>query len=436
MGREEALAEKVGEYNQFDQSSQELSFFQRNFYRPSDHDREGAIQHRFSLLSRGALICAGGFCIIMLAVLATLLGVFLDRHHKQVEYMRRMPVRQALVANFPDPTILQHNGTWYAFATNNAAGILEQPTNSSSYEYGTSNVQVATSTDFVNWTLLSSSYDPLPRTGEWVQQGLTERPPPIPRANVWAPAVLQRPSDGKFIMYYSASASNATRSHCLGGAISNTSSPLGPYEPLPTPLACPIPAGGAIDPATFVDTDDSIYVLWKVDGNNVGHGGSCGNMVDPQVPTPIRLQRMRSDGVTPDGEPITILDRTKDDGPLVEAPELVKSKEGVYFLFFSSGCTRAPTYDLKYAWSYNISGPYTRAALPLLSTGDWGLLAPGSVGVARAEEDVNGTEVWRMAFHARVTTNFGRVRSMWTAGLTFNGTAAFLQKVYTEEATG
>lgn len=62
------------------------------------------------------------------------------------------------------------------------------------------------------------------------------------------------------------------------------------------------------------------------------------------MPTPIMLQRMRKDGITPDGLPIQLLDRTPEDGPLVEAPDIVRSKEGVYFLFYSSGCTTDSSY--------------------------------------------------------------------------------------------
>lgn len=35
-----------------------------------------------------------------------------------------------------------------------------------------------------------------------------------------------------------------------------------------------------------------------------------------------------------------ILDRDDDDGPLIEAPSLARSSEGVYFLTFSSNCYR------------------------------------------------------------------------------------------------
>jgi len=51
-------------------------------------------------------------------------------------------------------------------------------------------------------------------------------------------------------------------------------------------------------------------------------------------------------------------------------------------------------------------------------TGDWVLLASGSVSVRRDESR------WRMAFHARVVTPFGGVREMFTAASILNGTTA------------
>lgn len=264
---------------------------------------------------------------------------------------------------------------------------------------------------------MDSQHDPLPVLGGWVKKGFTDTHPPIPLANVWAPAVIKRPSDGKFVLYYSAAVENVTRSHCIGAAISNTTSPAGPYQPLDSTITCPIEEGGAIDPAPFIDVDKTMYLTWKVDGNNIGHGGECGNGIAPFVPTPIKLQRMAEDGITPDGPEITILDRTEADGPLVEAPVIIRSQEGIYFLFFSSGCTRNPSYDVKYAWAHNVTGPYHRANRTLLRTEEYQLLAPGSVGIAEMDDGL-----YAMAFHARVVTNFGRVRAMYASTIRFNGT--------------
>ncbi|KAK8221912.1 hypothetical protein M8818_000077 [Zalaria obscura] len=425
MAREEALAEKatqgVTKPDQVHQGQTQLTFFQRQFYRPTNHgwtEKNEPEVWRFSFLSRGALLVGALTCLIIIAILASVLGTMLDNNKKTKDAAKHpSPINQAILANFPDPAVVHHDGTWYAFATNDAAGILAMPENLTVAEYGTSNVQIATSQNFNNWTLLNSTNDPLPDTGAWVEQGFGTGGHHIPRANVWAPAVLKRPSDGKFILYYSALSSNGSRAHCVGAAVSNTSSPAGPYEPLQKPLACPTQLGGAIDPATFIDTDGTIYVAWKVDGNNRGHGGICGNTIKPLKDTPIILQKMKDDAVTPDGPQITILHRTDADGPLVEAPAFARSPDGTYFLFFSSGCTRAPSYDLKYAWAKNITGPYTRATYPLLKTGDWGLLAPGSVGIAEKDDGQ-----YEMAFHARVATSYGRVRAMFTAPIDFNGT--------------
>lgn len=486
-----------------------LTFFQRHFTKPVDSDPEkrySSSNRRFAFLSHGFLIMATLLLFILLGVIGAAVGVTLDHQHRKAAISTaggddghgssgsgghgssgssgggriHSPIRAALFDNFPDPTLLLVNGTWYAYATNNAAGILQRPENASSYEYGASNVQVATSDNFVNWTLLESKHDPLPETGMWVAQGNNRHTnPPIPRANVWAPSVVQRPGDKKYLLYYTAArnklldpgnqdtsgqdpstqdsgtgrddddtgddddddantkgdslgddADDADEAafipkhpapHCIGASVSRSDSPLGPFDPMNTTFACPIAKGGAIDPAAFVDHDNQLYVVYKVDGNNIGNGGVCGNTVEPIVPTPLMLQKMHEDGLTADGDPIQLLDRTKDDGPLIEAPELVRSHEGIYFLFYSSGCTRAPSYDIKYATATNLTGPYTRAKYTLLETDDWGLLAPGSPGVT-----ADGAGNWNMAFHARITAEQGRIRALFTAKLMLEGHVAKL----------
>ncbi|KAF2473536.1 Arabinanase/levansucrase/invertase [Lindgomyces ingoldianus] len=341
--------------------------------------------------------------LVIIAVVCAVLAIVLPRKTRDSPIVtppsaspgtEHWPCREVLHSNFPDPNLLRHNGTWYAFATNNAAG-----------HFGLSHVQLATSPDFVNWTLCDYTEDPLPKLGDWL----------VPKSNLWAPNVLQR-ADSKFVLYYAATAANATGNHCVGAAVGD--SPQGPYDPLPTPLACPTEIGGAIDPSSIIDSDGSIYLAYKVDGNNRGNGGDCENTVPPLKDTPILLQKLEQDGTTPLGPPVKILDRTYEDGPLVEAPNLIRTVEGIYFLFFSSGCTRLPSYDVKYATSSNITGPYVRSPKRLLKTGDMGLLAPGSVSVTQDKSK------WRMVFHARVKTDFGGVRAMYTANLIFNKTDA------------
>jgi beta-xylosidase len=186
---------------------------------------------------------------------------------------------------------------------------------------------------------------------------------------------------------------------------------VGPYNPQDQPLACPRQYGGAIDPSPFRDVDGTLYVTYKEDGNSIGHGGNCNNGIYPLVQTPIMLQQMQSDGVTRVGNPIQILDITPSDGPLVEAPRIIRTEEGIYFLTFSSHCDISPEYNVKYATSTSVKGPYVRASTPLLQTGDYGLVSPGGASIAS-----DGT---KMVFHA----NCGIFRCMYVAALNITQTA-------------
>ena len=67
--------------------------------------------------------------------------------------------------NFPDPSIISVDGTWYAFATNDQNEHI--------------NVQIASSKDFSNWTV--HDQDALPTLPGWAVQPWTSQ--------VWAPDV-------------------------------------------------------------------------------------------------------------------------------------------------------------------------------------------------------------------------------------------------------
>ncbi|HXY28304.1 MAG TPA: family 43 glycosylhydrolase, partial [Acidimicrobiales bacterium] len=85
----------------------------------------------------------------------------------------------ALPNDFPDPSVLYWNGTYYGFATQ-------------SFSTGpVTNIQVATSSDGVHWT--PSGIDALPVLPPWAETGDT-----------WAPSVAYDAVDGEFVMYYTA----------------------------------------------------------------------------------------------------------------------------------------------------------------------------------------------------------------------------------------
>jgi hypothetical protein len=365
-----------------------------------------------------------------------------------------------LASNFPDPSILYHDGMWYAYATNIAAGVInEGPPVHHGKHYvrpARANIQGAYSRDFFTWNYVPISKQPLRSNGRWAM------PPSFDSDNTWAPSVIRR-DDGKFVLYFAATVNSSTENpnpnhnapHCIGVALSEADHPMGPYVASDKALICPLSTGGAIDAQPFRDHDGTLHLLYKIDGNNLGHGGDCGNTVPPLQDTPIMIQKLLPDGMTlsPSSTPIEILNRTPEDGPLVEAPMLVQpfapfapttntpssspspsieeeeeeeEKEenggGPYILFYSSGCTQTPTYTIRYAISSSLQGPYIRATKPLLETGTslggHYFESPGSVGVAR--DPVSGK--WMMAFHARMAPRYkewGHVRAMYAGEVEF-----------------
>ncbi|KAK3309455.1 glycosyl hydrolase [Chaetomium strumarium] len=257
--------------------------------------------------------------------------------------------------DFADPSITYdpHSSAWYAFAT----------------QANNKHVQVATAPSPRGpWTYLPST-DLLPVPGSWVD---TTSP------RIWAPDVQYLSESDRFVLYYSGLVAGGSPYHCVGAATAENIT--GPYTAQAEPLICPLDEGGAIDAAGFRDeSDGSRWVVYKVDGSAKGPGGPCGNGDPPGVPTPLRLQRVdETDGVTLVGEAETILDRDPElDGPLVEAPSLVRAG-GKFVLFYSSHCFNSPDYDVKYATAERIQGPYTRKGQLIgKQAGDYGLEAPG-----------------------------------------------------------
>lgn len=278
---------------------------------------------------------------------------------------RRADLAPVIDQNFPDPALLQDStGKWVSFATSG-----------NGYH-----IQVATADEVWGpWTVLEQ--DALPEDG-WTSG-----------SNFWAPDVRML-GDGTYIMYFSGQVSGS--GHCIGTARSKMS--VGPYKMDDGPLICPQDEGGAIDPAGFYDeATGRRYIVYKVDGNRFS------------TDTPIRLQRVAADdGSTLIGGPVNIMNRIEsEDGPLVEAPNLVKLADGRYLLFFSSHMYTDDGYDVKYAVSDTISGTYVRGAAPLLSTPELGLKGPGG-GTSSEDASV-------LVFHGWCRS---KVRCMYVLGYT------------------
>ncbi|KAJ5900046.1 hypothetical protein N7495_004790 [Penicillium taxi] len=316
--------------------------------------------------------------LVLLALLPAVLGSPILRKRTKGVFL-------GLNTDFPDPSFLKAaDGVWYAFGTNGNGH----------------RIQVARSEDFSSWTLLD--IEALPTLSSWETEN-----------NHYAPDVILR-ADGKYVMYYAGEAKAKLDHHCIGTAVADL--PTGPYVPSDTPLSCRLDQGGSIDAAGFLDKDGSRYVVFKVDGNSIGHGGDCNNAVDPLVGTPIMLQKVEADGITPIGDAVQILDRnTADgDGPLVEAPSLLLHGD-TYFLFYSTHCFTDSTYDVRYATSKSITGPFTKNNEEFIKTGDYGLTSPGGGTVCGCGD--------RMLLHG--WCNEAKTeRCMYVADLNLSGTVA------------
>lgn len=174
--------------------------------------------------------------------------------------------------------------------------------------------------------------------------------------------------------------------HCVAAATASV--PQGPFTPVQTPLFCDLSAGGAIDADGFNDpTSHRQFVIYKVDGNSVGNGGACANTVNPIAPTPLVLQEVSADdGYTFVAAPVTVLLNDAEDGPNIEAPSLTyDASSGTYILFYSSRCFSQTPYNIRYATSKSIYGPYVKQSNSFLQTGSTAanLYIPGGIDVTK-----------------------------------------------------
>lgn len=185
--------------------------------------------------------------------------------------------------------------------------------------------------------------------------------------------------DRRYFTGYSSSDEN----HCIG--VATSSSPEGPFLSQTLPIICNSSAGGVIDASGFEDTGGALYVVWKVDGNSLGHS------------TPILIQSVESDGYTLKGSATQLITNDAADGGVTEAPSLVLWA-GWYYIFFSSNSYSGSIhsqlrhlsdliypdthyYDVSYATAKSATGPFTKSATPLLQSGKCSTAGPGGATV-------------------------------------------------------
>jgi hypothetical protein len=303
--------------------------------------------------------------------------------------------------DFPDPSVLNYNGNYYAFATQNTATPAQ-----------TINIQESWSTDGVNWTRLSS--DALPNVGAWAKPG-----------NTWAPSVAFNGT--KFVMYYTATEIQSPGDQCIG--VATSSSPTGPYaDPNSYPIVCqdgtgwPAPTidtnsngppsiGGSIDPDIFVDRSGNPWLLWKNDGNRVG------------AATTIWSVLLQSNFLQPaSNSPNALLTNTQSswEGSIIEGPEMYETATNSYYLFFGGNDAGSNAYAIGWASCSSPSSScldQTTFSGPILQTGP-GMSGPGGPDVLKLP---TGQLVLAVAGWQGQTIGYLNcgIRPMYEADLTF-----------------
>jgi Beta-xylosidase len=219
--------------------------------------------------------------------------------------------------NFPDPTVIRANGKYYAYATN------------SSWQGKTLHIQVASSTDLQNWTIVG---DALPQKPSWGNK------------DFWAPHVLYDPQLNKYVLFYSAESVDTTLGKCLGVAYAE--SPEGPFVDKGTPLICGETFVN-IDPFAFVDPQTGKKLLYWGSGFK-----------------PIKVQEMNDDwsSFRPGSAPKDLVfpGREKQYDRLIEGAWMDYYK-GKYYMYYSGDncCGPNASYAVLVARADKAEGPFT-----------------------------------------------------------------------------
>ena len=190
--------------------------------------------------------------------------------------------------DFPDPSVIEAGGTYYAYATNSVAG----------------NIQIIDSTDLTHWTVVGNALPSLP---SWATPNLT-----------WAPSVAL--IGGRYVLYYAVDPTGST-TECI--SVATATQPQGPFtDTSGAPLECQNGLGGSIDPSSFIDANGTVYLVWKSGGPGTSR---------------IWSQQLAPSGTSfaPGTSPTLLLTPDQSwEGGTVEAPDLVEAG-GHYHLFFS-----------------------------------------------------------------------------------------------------
>jgi hypothetical protein len=276
----------------------------------------------------------------------------------------KKPTVSVISVDFPDPAILHIDNTWYAFATN---------------KNGT-NVQSARSTNFDNWKR-QIGYDVLPKLPHWVGPNKTD---------VWAPNVVQTvrlpPTFVSRKLIILVVSHQLRHVLCCNAQIqfqlppSRHSNLRNARRNLPTFL------GDIYLRSKGRRSNRCIWIPGPRQQEMISNLQDRWELIGfrrfmqhwPRKPTPLVLQEVASNGVTKIGNKIQLLHHDDSEGPCIDAPSIVRIG-GKYFLFYSSQCWDSGFYDVKFATSKRVYGPYKKGGQLLISP-DLGPINPEKGG--------------------------------------------------------
>lgn len=226
--------------------------------------------------------------------------------------------------NFPDPTVIEaHDGYYYVYTTN------------AEVNGKTINIQVARSSDLVEWEFIG---DALPQKPSWAD------------TDFWAPHVFYDSSNQTYFLYYSGESNSDDMGKCMGVATSN--SPAGLFVDKGEPLLC---GEGFvnIDPMAFDD---------PATGQKLLYWGSGFEAIKVQELTDDRLNFKEGSAPVELVQPI-INDDPDNYQKLVEGAWVVY-RNGYYYIYYSGDncCGEGAHYAVMVARSQNATGPFETLA--------------------------------------------------------------------------
>jgi beta-xylosidase len=269
-------------------------------------------------------------------------------------------------ASLADPGVMKEGNTYYVYSTG---------------------MQLHYSTDLINWR--DSLF-------------LYSAPSGDNRYNFWAPEVIKRPSDGRFIMFYTAQSPGQK----LKIYAAQSSSPQGSFVDVygTTPLFDTHVDDAWIDASPFIDTDGQAYMYVTKDiasGSTRPDRGAIFvlplNLNTVTVGDPVKVLSPATTGweVRPGG------------GADIEGAFVIKHGTK-YFLFYSCNLYSTANYAVGYAVGDTPYGPFTKyAGNPILTSGV-GLYGPGHCSVARSPDNLE----YFMFYHSKIISASGAQRQL------------------------